>query len=420
MSSIVNSAFTPREEASSEQLASAAASAAAAEEEPQLPQDESSSFGEAWKPPVKPTASINRVGGGLLHVAAVATHLERYMPLLVQSTARLGVHLEVLGWGEKINGFAFRLQKTLDFVEELPPDDVVLFIDAFDVVLLQNAQVILKKFYQSGAQMIISKDGEHPNYIVNFFIKNVFRSVGDTYVNIGAYIGRAGYIRDLMKELFKFGEGFSDRENDQELLARYLSQHKPLMGTEIIIDEHSDLFLTLYGGHPLWLGVNKYSLTEHRKEIEIMKDGSIHYLPTDSWPCVVHFPANGNADEMLERLGYKLPSTVDKNYTPINHVSYQIRMFRHYWPFIAKIFAKIILAIVAIIIVGFLIYRWRNSNRTRLNTDVSDFNQQLAKRNIQFVPYQPIAPATAIELPRAYLIAATAAAPATAFVPSTS
>jgi hypothetical protein len=404
MDSLPSSAFTPKDD----QPGLAAASVAAEPEILIAPAEAEAEeeFGSAWKPPVKP-ASVGAGGGngGLLHVAAVATHLERYMPLLVQSSARLGVHLEVLGWGEKLTGFAFRLQKTLDFVETLPPNDVVLFIDAFDVVLLQNANVILKKFYSSGAQMIVSKDGDHPNHIVNFFIKRVFRPVGDTHINIGGFIGYAGYVRDLMKALFKFGEGFSDRENDQELLARYLSQNKPLVGTEIIIDEHSDLFLTLYGGHPLWIGKNEYKLVDHRKDIEITKDGMIHHLPSDSWPCVVHFPSNGNADELLERLGYKLPSSVDKNYSQLSHTKYNIRMFRHYWPFIATIFAKIILAIIVLVVIGFLIYRWRNSPKPSATNGSSEFNEQLARRNIQFVPYQPIPP-SAIELPRAYLVAA--------------
>lgn len=349
------------------------------------------------KPPVESIEEGNYVpNAGMLHVAAVATHLERYMPLLVDSCRRLNVNLKVMGWGEKLTGFAFRLQKTLDWVETLPPNDVVLLIDAFDVILLQDAQVILKKFYSSGAQMILSKDGDHPNGVIDFFIKHVFRPVGNTRINIGGYIGYAGYIKDLMVALKQFGDGFSSKENDQELLARYLGQNKQLIGGEIIIDEHSDLFLTLYGGDRWWPGKNSYKLEQHANELQISDDRTIHYLPTDSWPCVVHFPANGNADELLQKLGYKLPTGVDKNYTQLNHTAYLMRMFKHYWHFLLGAFMKILLVVVAIIVLGYAFYCWRK-RPTKNETQVAGGTYP-----VRVVPYQPWAPGTFVqtEIPR--------------------
>jgi hypothetical protein len=341
-------------------------------------------------------AQVAETVGPVLHVAAVATHLERYMPLLVQSTAKLGVNLEVLGWGEKLTGFAFRLQKMLAYVETLPPDDVVLFVDAFDVLLLQNAQVILKKFYASGAQLIISQDGVHDNWIVNYFIRRVFRPVGNSYLNIGGVIGYAAYFKDLLQILFRYGEGFSDRENDQELLARYLSENKQLVGQEILIDEHNDLFLTLYGGHPLWIGRNEYNVEAHSKDLELTKDGVLHYLPTDSWPCVVHFPANTNADTLIEKLGYKLPTSVDANYTQLSHFRYNVRMFKHYWKFIYMTFVKVIVAFVAIIILGYAWYAWRHRPAASPVAPAASTAtaEDLSRRNIRFVPYQAWAPIT--------------------------
>lgn len=350
---------------------------------------------EVLKPGVEDREG-NRVGGGVLHVAAVATHLERYMPLLVQSSARLGVKLEVLGWGEKLTGFAFRLQKTLEYVLALPPNDVVLFIDAFDVILLQNADVILKKFYSSGAQMICSKDGAHPNIIVDYFNRHVFRPVGNTYINIGAYIGYAGYVRDLMLALKKMGEGFSVRENDQELLARYLSQNKQLVGGEIVIDEHSDLFLTLYGGSKWHPGNNKYTLQDHANEVAITKDGLINYLPTNSFPAVVHFPANGNADELLEQLGYKLPSSVDSNYTSLNHSAYLFRMFKHYWRFMYDVLLKVVIAIVTIVLLGYALYCWR---KRPAKSEEQSANGVKRPVGIAYVPYQAVQPMP-VEIPR--------------------
>jgi len=54
------------------------------------------------------------------HLTAVATHEERYFPLLVESSARLGMKLVVLGWGQPLLGFAFRLQKNIGICRIAP------------------------------------------------------------------------------------------------------------------------------------------------------------------------------------------------------------------------------------------------------------------------------------------------------------
>jgi len=252
----------------------------------------------------------------------------------------------------------------LEYVESLPPSDVVLFVDAFDVVLLQDEETIMRKFQMSGAQMIISKDGEHPNGMIDFFIKRVFRPVGKTYINIGAFIGTAGFVRLLMKELFAFGEGFTERENDQELLARYLSKHTELVGKEVVIDTNCDLFLNLYGGSSTWVGNNKYALKDHVKDLEVVKDkttgqGSLHYLKTNSWPAVVHGPANTNLNELFDQLGFRQCKDVDKNYTSLSHTRYLARMFKHYWKFLYTMAIRLVVTVLAIIVVGYALWWWR-------------------------------------------------------------
>jgi hypothetical protein len=354
-------------------------------------------------------------GGATLHVAAVATHKERYFPLLVESSKKMGVRLQVLGWGEPLTGFAFRLQKTLDFVETLPQSDVVLFVDAFDVVLLQSSEVILAKFHQSGAQMIVSKDGQHPNHLVQFFMSRVFRPVGGTYINIGAYVGTAGFICDLLRELFKFGEGFSDKENDQELLARYLASHKELVGGKILIDHNSDLFLNLYGGRAWWVGSNEYRLADHRKDVEITEDGALHYLKTDAWPCVLHGPANTDLKEVLDRLGYKLPAEVDKDYTALTHTRYLVRMFRHYWKFVYQMAVQFVLAVVGVILVSYILWRWRQiavaaqlAPLALVGDPLAQRAALLQQRNIRLVPYAPLEVPLPQATSRAFLFGAAA------------
>jgi hypothetical protein len=308
---------------------------------------------------------------GQLHVAAVATHMERYMPLLVQSTGRLGIQMDVLGWGEKLTGFAFRLRKSLEYVQELPPNDVVMFIDAFDVILLQNADVIMKKFQASGAQMIVSKDGDHPNVFIDFFMKKCFRPVGDTYINIGGWIATAGFAKELLLAMSKFGEGFSNQENDQELLARYLATNKSLVGAEILIDVNHDLFLNLYGGTKWNIGNNAYKLEDHRNDLEILPDGSLHYLPTNSYPVMLHGPCNTCFKEIFDKLNYSIPPDLDKNYTSLSHTKYFARMLSHYAKFLYGFVLKLVIAVVALVLALYFVYRYFFKKTTATATATS-------------------------------------------------
>lgn len=335
---------------------------------------------------------------GKLHVAAVATHLERYMPLLTQSAGRLGIQLMVLGWGEKLTGFAFRLRKTLEFVRELPPNDVVMFIDAFDVILLQNADIIMKKFRASGAKMIVSKDGDHPNVFIDFFNKKCFRPVGDTYINIGGWIATAGFATELLEAMSRFGEGFSNQENDQELLARYLATNKSLIGGDILIDINNDLFLNLYGGTRWNIGNNAYKLEDHQNEVEILPDGSLHYLPTNSYPVMLHGPCNTCFKDIFDKLHYTIPPDLDKNYTSLSHTKYFVRMFSHYFKFLYPFLIKVVIVVTALILALYLAYSYLFKSTkptqptiTPTHTHAASQNQQLYQ-TAQQIPMPTITP----------------------------
>jgi hypothetical protein len=230
-------------------------------------------------------------------------------------------------------------------------------VDAFDVVLLAPAEIILRKFYQAQAPMIVSKDGVHPNYIINFFIGHVFKKVenGATPINIGAFIAYAGYLKALLDELSELSNGFSDKENDQEMLARYMATRP----TDIIVDHQFDAMLTIYGGSSWWVGSNRYKIGEHKHELEILPDKTIHYLPTDSYPCVLHLPANTEGGEILTALGYKPNAGATAGYSDLNHVQYLFRMFGHYWKFIRGVFATVVITVCAIVLFGYLLYRMR-------------------------------------------------------------
>lgn len=74
------------------------------------------------------------------HTVTYASHHgsdERFC-MALESAARQGMRLTILGWGVPWRGLFQKLEAAMEFADSLPPDDVVLFVDAFDV-LFTNA-----------------------------------------------------------------------------------------------------------------------------------------------------------------------------------------------------------------------------------------------------------------------------------------
>lgn len=294
-----------------------------------------------------------------MHLCAVATHAERYFPVLLASCKRFGQELEVIGWGKKWTGYHLKLEWMLDYVSRLPEDDVVCFVDAYDVVLLRSPSDLETVFRGSGSQMIVSCDGRAGNFVVQYFIDRIFPRVDGVAINTGAYIAYAGHLRRLLKHLqaasqqFKFG-------NDQELVATFCRDHAGW----IDIDTESQLFLTFYAGSHFSFGssVQTDISTSQKLQLEIVQlpasaesNGllteqvvqSVRNRSTDTCPFVLHAPCDGNINGLLTRLGYTLPAQV-LSYGATQHMRYLWRATLLNLPYIYDILVLVILFILVI------------------------------------------------------------------------
>lgn len=325
-----------------------------------------------------------------LHVTTVATHSERYFPALLASCSRFGIDLQVLGYKRRWEGYAFKFRLMLQFLASLPPDDIVMFVDAFDVALLQPPDVILERFLESGAQILVASDqGEpymaaHPNPVVRFFVRRLFPQVTpNVWINTGSYMGFAGAIHDLLRAVERDNAGgFAAVGDDQAMLAKFCASHPGW----IDVDERCRIFLTLYGGHPLTLS-NEIRLGK-RTDIRVVRDDNdvpwLMNTGTGTLPAVVHGPCDTRLDEVLEALGYDLDESI-KSYTTWDHYRYMFRGF--YWH--GKLFldwlATVLLFILAVLITIFLLFRWlkrRVLNRTSQTPQTS--SQTLSQKSRTF------------------------------------
>ena len=97
-----------------------------------------------------------------LHIVTFATESKYYFPYLQESCRRNGKELEVLGYGEKWEGFNWRYIKMIEYLKGLPEDDIVCFVDGYDVICTRNLHelipVFLKIKEKEGCKMVVGED----------------------------------------------------------------------------------------------------------------------------------------------------------------------------------------------------------------------------------------------------------------------
>jgi hypothetical protein len=285
-----------------------------------------------------------------MRLVAIATHSERYLPMLQESCRRYGAKLELLCWGEKWRGLGQKLTAMLDFLTPLPEDEVVCMLDAFDTVLLQPPEVLEHRFRKTGAKMVIAVDGEPPNCIVRYFVKRVFPPIDGVYTNAGTYIGYAGHMRRLLKHVITSGE---NTNNDQEMIAQFCRKHEGWLK----IDVQSELFLTFYTGSS-WSFTNELTGSLAASGIEVVEQDdkpALRTLKYETMPCVLHAPCDGNINVILEQLGYTMPQSV-LDYGVLDHAGYMWKCTKAYlpliWDSVIMIALLVVLAIAAIFILA--------------------------------------------------------------------
>lgn len=266
-----------------------------------------------------------------MRVCTVATHSDRYFPVLKASCERFSTELVVLGWGEKWQGFAWKFAKMLEYLDLVHDDEIVMFVDGYDVVLLQSPAIIEKRFLASGAQMIVAQDRQHPTLLVRYFMSKCFHEVDGNTVNTGTYIAYAGYLKQFLHMMRLFSNDFAAGENDQEIASRIWKQFPSM----ITIDTRKEFFIALYGGSAC-LPDNQIKWNYYSPEIQLASDGqlTVHNENGEiTYPAVLHGPCNTNLNEILIKLGYKIPDAVYR-YTTLKHLQYMAKAFHSYSPFI--------------------------------------------------------------------------------------
>jgi len=227
-----------------------------------------------------------------MHLLTVATQSDGYFPYLQMSCRRHGIELTVLGWGEKWRGWMWRLGLVRKFLGSCKPEDVVCFIDAYDVIMLQPLQVLESRFVAMvppGVESVVVAHDIAQSSVRETMAVAMFGRCKGLRINAGTYVGRAGVILKMIDYMCSAGACASAKTDDQVLLTG-LCRSRP---DALIVDTGRQLFLTI---------------ANHRRNIDlaaakISVDGRVLSV-AGATPCVLHAPATTRLEGVLQLLGY--------------------------------------------------------------------------------------------------------------------
>jgi hypothetical protein len=221
-----------------------------------------------------------------LHIVTVATEPKYYFPYLVKSCKKHGIELEVLGYGEKWLGFNHKFKLMIEYLKKLPPNDIVCFVDGYDVLCVRNLNELKSKFIKvrekHKCKIILAKD-KHPNNFFASFHSFVYDKCQNTNINTGTYIGYAADLSAIISNIYNKNPDNSN--DDQKLLTEHCKKNENLY----YIDEKNEFFFT------------QLTILHEIDQYLTIKDNNVSV--NNENPFFIHVPS-GFLDNLIIRLGY--------------------------------------------------------------------------------------------------------------------
>lgn len=239
-----------------------------------------------------------------LHIVTVATEIKFYMPYLIETCKNNGVELTILGLGKKWKGFTWRFKMMLNFLKNLDKNDIVCFVDGYDVICIRNLKDLPSVFFElknkHNCKIIV---GEDPRYDENSIINSIIGKMCDFYysrcknepINAGTYIGLAGDLLEVLTNILKLNN--NSEGDDQVLLTKYCKNNPDFF----YIDKSKSIFLVMFNAH---------SEIDHKLTFE---NNQISYKK--KLPFFIHAPGETYLDNIIKK--------IDKNYN--DNIKYELK-----------------------------------------------------------------------------------------------
>jgi hypothetical protein len=166
-----------------------------------------------------------------MKLVTVATHIDGYMPWLKKSCDRYKTTLYTLGLGEEWQGYNWKFLKMKEFLKSVDPNEIICFMDAYDVILLRDPSSLEEDFLSfcklTGKKIIVGCDKPKPMYM-KVLAYATFGKCDDEMLNSGTYIGKASDLLYMINEMSRISND-DPSVDDQVLLKDWCSMNTNLI-----------------------------------------------------------------------------------------------------------------------------------------------------------------------------------------------
>lgn len=222
-----------------------------------------------------------------LYIVTVANEYKYYLKFLEKSCIDNGVNLTILGLGEKWQGYTWRFYLLINFLKSINSNDIVCFIDGYDVICTRNLNEMITEFIikqkKTKCKIIIGND----NYKFNFqkiCASYYFSKCKSELINAGTYIGYVKDIKDVLSNI----NIKNLKSDDQVLLTKYCKKNP----NYFYIDKYNDFFLVI---HKPLCEIDKY----------ISVNNKIVYY-NNKKPFFIHAPSCTKLNNIITKLNYNI------------------------------------------------------------------------------------------------------------------
>jgi hypothetical protein len=160
-------------------------------------------------------------------VLLCATH---WTPSFENCRRSLHVHdysYKIVGWGEKWQGWSWRSRK---YLEGLPQSGTVMLLDAFDTVVAQPPDILLKAYDSFNKDIVVGAEwycmGASNCGKVDDWWGQSKRPLRQ-YANAGVIVGKVEAVRTMLETMLE-----SWVDDDQTFLAKYMSKYPKTFGLD--------------------------------------------------------------------------------------------------------------------------------------------------------------------------------------------
>ena len=273
-----------------------------------------------------------------LHIVTVATESKYYFPYLVASCNRNGKELDVVGYGEKWEGFNWRFLKIAEYLKTKNPHDIVCVVDGYDVLCTRPLNEMVHTFLdikkRTHCKMVVSD--EHHCFIYGWMANEKFGKCNGHHLSAGLYIAEVKDMMEIIQNIYTMNP--QNDADDQILMMKYCN----LKHGDIYVDTDNELFLSY-----------ACSLSELEKKITYVRyEGKEIISYGNHQPFFLHAPIFGYMDNIIVRLGYNKECNIRKQL--FRHVL-QEKVFL-YFPHLKTVVVVIFIVMVILLLLFMLDY----------------------------------------------------------------